>query len=198
MQNGLRKKIDSIDQLEADLPSILERIHTDPELAIAAAVNPLLFLDEIGYSLSAKVSAEIEERSRFSRRQIARRHKAIAKIDEITKERADLSSPEAIVEIFAKLGLDDVRPDLGQTGGRASGVLDFSEDFLAENRTRHPLFGALLELRRIEANSRLFASDAIYRKIRSRRLAIPGLRLKARLSQKPKSSHSGRSGDRDA
>jgi hypothetical protein len=192
MQTDSKKKIESIDQLRADLPKIFDRFNSNPELAIAAAVNPLLFLDEIGYSLGADVSTEIEELSRFSKEQIARRRKALARIDKIAKVRADLSSAEAIVRLFAKLGMDDIRPDLGAERGRTSGVLDFSEAFLAENRARHPLFGALLDFRKIEADSRQFASEAIYRKVRSGKLPVPGLRLKARLTSKPKSGRSAR------
>src|ERR1044072_2584750 len=182
MQSDAKKQIDSIEQLKPDLPRILEKINNARELAMGAALNPLLFLEEIGYSLSPEVSADIEERSRFSKEQIARRQKVTARIGRIVKERADLSSSEAIVRMFVKLGLDDVRPDLGAQGGRASGVLDFSESLLADNLTRHPLFGALLDLRRIEADGRQFASEAIYRKARLGKLALPRLTLRVRLS----------------
>jgi hypothetical protein len=197
MQTERKKTVASIDQLTPDLPLILERVNSDPLLALAAAVNPLLFLDEMGYALEPNVAAEIEERSRFSTGQIARRRKAIARINEIAKGTADLSSAAAINGILARLGVGGVEPDVTARPG-APGILNFSEELLKKNWDRHPVFDPLLDLRRIEASGRSFAPERAYRDIRSGKVALPGLKLKARLSRKPKKRRPSRGRDRDA
>jgi hypothetical protein len=164
---------------------------------LAAAANPLLFLKEAGYSLSNKVAEEIEERSRFSKAQIAQRRKATARIDKIVRGKADLSSVESVRALFTKLGLRAPHPDADAPSG-ASGVLHFSEAMLTKNKGRHPLYGALLDLRRVEAASRRFAPEAAYQAIRSGKIRPLGLRLKARLSPKPKGGRSTRSTRRHA
>ena len=197
MQTHDKHNISTIEQLRAVLPGLLDRVNSDRALALAAAANPLLFLKEMGYSLSREVTSEIEERGRFSKSQIVQRRKAIARINRIAKEEADLSSSTTMVALFVKLGLDNVRPDMEGSPG-TPGVLSFSEAMLSRNRSRHPLYGALLDLRKIEASSRRFAPDAAYADIRSGKVRIPGLALKARLSPKPKGGRSTRSTNRDA
>ena len=197
MQARDKRSISNIEQLRAALPELLAGLNSDRTLALAAAANPLLFLKEMGYLLSREVASEIEERSRFSKSQIVQRRKAIARIDRIAKEEADLSSPATLIALFAKLGLDNVRPDKEGSPG-TPGVLSFSEAMLSRNRSRHPLYGALLDLRKIEASARRFAPDRAYEDIRSGKVKIPGLTLKARLSPKPKGGRSTRSANRDA
>lgn len=197
MQAQDKKNINSIEQLRAVLPELLDRVNSDRVLALAAAANPLLFLREMGYSLSREVAAEIEERSRFSKSQIVQRRKVTARIDKIVNDKADLSSTESVRALVTKLGLRDLRPDVDARPG-ASGVLYFSEAVLSKNRSRHPLYGALLDFRRIEAASRRFAPDTAYQAIRSGKINPLGLRLKARLSPKPKGGRSMRSTNRDA
>jgi hypothetical protein len=197
MQTEGKQPVDSIDELTPDLPQLLERVNSDPRLALAAAVNPLLFLDEMGYALGPNVAAEIEERSRFSKTQIARRRKAIAQINKIAEETADLSSATGINEILARLGVEGLVPDVTAPPG-APGILNFSEELLKKNWDRHPVFNPLLDLRRVEASGRSFAPERAYRDVRSGKVALPGWKLKARLSPKPKERRPTRGRDRDA
>lgn len=173
--------IDSIEILRAHLPDILAAANSNEKLALAAAINPVLFLEDLGYELSPVVVTEIEERGRFSKRQIVRRRKAVARIDELAGGNADLSSAEAISSTLERLQLN-VRPDITRPG-HASGILNFSEAQLLRSGGKHALVEALIEFRRIEEAAREFAPQDIYTSVRAGKLAVPSsLRLTARLS----------------
>lgn len=181
MPQAPKTPIDSVEKLRDHLPDILTAVNSDRQLAIAAAINPLLFLEDLGYELSPAVITEIEERGRFSKRQIVRRRRALARIDELTGGKADLSSAEAISSTLEGLQLN-VRPDV-ERPGHASGILNFSEAQLLHSKGKHALVEALIEFRRIEEAAREFAPQAIYRGVRAGTLAVPSsLRLTARLS----------------
>lgn len=181
MGQASKTPIDSVEELRAQLPAILAAANNDQNLALAAAINPLLFLEDIGFALSAVVVTEIEERGRFSKRQIVRRRKAVARIDELVGGKADLSSAEAISSTLTRLQLN-VRPDV-ERPGRVSGILNFSEAQLLRSKGKHALIEALIDFRRIEEAAREFAPRDIYRRVRAGKLAVPSsLRLTARLS----------------
>lgn len=198
MRQQQKKIITDIGQIQSDLPEILERANSDPSLGLGAAVNPLLVLEDMGYALSPEVAAEIEERSRFSTSQIARRRKAIARIREILKEEPDLSSAASIGEILEKVGSGRVRPDTRPVPQGSSGILSFSEESLRERRGEHPIFGALLDLRILESSSRRFAPRQAYEDVRAGKVKALGLRVRFRLSPKAQKRGSPRPDHGDA
>ena len=64
------RRIDTLEDLQYLGPELLKRINADQGLAVAAAANPILALSELGYELAPAVRQDLEERSRFSKRQI--------------------------------------------------------------------------------------------------------------------------------
>jgi hypothetical protein len=65
MANEKMIKIGSLRELQLQMPRIVPKINADPALALAAATNPLLALEHLGYDLSAQARKEIEPYARF-------------------------------------------------------------------------------------------------------------------------------------
>src|SRR3974377_2210573 len=66
--------ITSIEQLQKHVPSIVKAVNADPSLALAAAVNPIFAIEELGYKIPANLRRSIEHRIRFSPEQARRLH----------------------------------------------------------------------------------------------------------------------------
>jgi hypothetical protein len=54
-----------LSELQHDVSSILERLNQEPRLALAALVNPLLALEELGYDIAPGIRPSLEHRMRF-------------------------------------------------------------------------------------------------------------------------------------
>lgn len=57
--------IDSLDDPRAWVRAILKELNTDPALALGAAANPLVALEELGFKINPKARQDITERIRF-------------------------------------------------------------------------------------------------------------------------------------
>lgn len=59
--------------IQADIIDIVARLNAAPDLSRAALINPLFALAELGYEIELEGRFEIEDRARFSKKQIAER-----------------------------------------------------------------------------------------------------------------------------
>ena len=66
-----QKTISSIADVQKRIGAIIVEINTNPGLALSAAVNPILALEELGYVIDPEARSEIEERVRFSPKKAA-------------------------------------------------------------------------------------------------------------------------------
>lgn len=62
-KNSIR--INSLKELQALMPDIVPEVNSNPSLALAAAANPLLALEHLGYKLSEQAIQEIGPYARF-------------------------------------------------------------------------------------------------------------------------------------
>jgi hypothetical protein len=200
---GREDSIDSIRELRRLVPSILERINADQALALRAAANPLLALDELGYRLTPAVRAEAERMVRFPK---GARERLSTLEKEIFKHAGgpfELDSPPALERVlFDQLKL--TRPDGGALlsapagpaqrpiqAASARGMPVLGRDFvdpLAPLAGRHPIMAPLLEYRRLDASRPKLAPRELYERIRRGDVKLPLVRLRARLKRDPASS----------
>lgn len=165
--------ITDIAQLQEQIAQLLERINADGRLAMAAAVNPLLALEELGYRLAPAVRREIERRSRYTKRQLAR-------LEALRKAFLE-AAPGYPVEDLDVLSSAQVRRLLRETlqipDDRISRDLDLpprpAPDPLACLQDAHPAVPALLGLRDIERSALRFAPPERYREVRKGKLTFP-------------------------
>lgn len=100
------RTIDSLRDLQRLVPAIVKEINADERLALRAAANPLLALEELGYRLTPEVRTEAERRIRFAPQTIERLSQLSEAIYSYADERFDIESPAEIERIlFEKLKL---------------------------------------------------------------------------------------------
>lgn len=172
-QGSVPTDITDIAQLQEQVPTLLERINSDRHLALAAASNPLLALEELGYRLAPQVRREIERRSRYTRRQLARletlRTEFAKLVPNFPLEDIDLLSAPQVRRLLREgLAVPDQRipRDLDMPPRPAPDPLEPLAD-------AHPAVPILLDLREIERSALRFASADRYQQLRSGKLNLP-------------------------
>lgn len=202
------RRIDSLPELRRRVPVILEQINADPSLALRAAANPLLALEEIGYDLSPELRTEVEQRVRFPEATRERMTELANKIHAAVPGRFDLDEPEDV----ARLLFDELQlPPLPQRVPLSTGKLQQVEDIRPKPRPKlhplappfarpggprpvdvieplrdaHPVVPMLLEYRALQASSPPLAPPALYKRIARGEAEIPKLRIRARLQRRP-------------
>lgn len=189
------KPIDSMKRLQKRLPVILDALGKDQRLFAGALANPVLAIEEIGYTVPAEFRRELENYLRFpedTRRTLEER---LHQVFEAAGEHFDISDPGQLGRVlFEKLALP--RPqdhDAGDDRGLpancrnpvappAPGVFGRNfNDPLASLEEAHPIMKPLLEYRRLESSEPRFASASLYRRIRQGDVELPVHRLRFRL-----------------
>lgn len=184
--------INSWDQLQAVIGDIVDALNANSALVRAAAVNPLLALEELGYELTPEARNDVEERLRFEPRQVVRRRELRALVFREAGKTFDLNEPGALYEVlFDDLGLSpspDERgcypplPDTSPLPPQLS-YHEPVEDPLEVLRGRHPIMGPLLAYRRLEASKPQFATRALYAEVRQGKRTLGITRVHARLKE---------------
>lgn len=172
-QDDASTEITDIAQLQEQVSTLLQRINSDRHLALAAAVNPLLALEELGYRLAPSVRHEIERRSRYTKRQLVRLNALRAEfaglVPNFPIEDANLLAAAQVRRLLREgLDIPDQRipRDLDMPRRPAPDPLEPLSD-------AHPAMPALLGLRDIERSALRFASAERYREVRSGKLILP-------------------------
>jgi hypothetical protein len=197
---GDGRPIESIRELRRLVPSIVERINADQALALRAAANPLLALDELGYRLAPSVRLEAERMVRFGkadREQLAVLEKEVFRLAGHVFE---LDDPKALADVlFIELQLSqpqksaaEVRlhvwasaPTAPDKRPRTAPVRRVFDDPYAELAGKHPIVGPLLAYRQLDASQPPLAPRALYERIRRGEVRPPVVRLRARLKGEP-------------
>jgi hypothetical protein len=195
-------RLDSWEQARREVPAILEKINADPALALAAAANPLLALEELGYDLAPNVRKEFADRIRFGAKAFEERTVLRDKIFKHAGHPFDLDAPK---ELHAVL-FNELKIERGKKGDAppltveqlavlcaARGVPVTSEtkkqprphDLLRQFEGNHPIVAPLIRYREIESSQPPFASAATYDRVRRGTAKMPKLRLVARLQTAP-------------
>lgn len=189
----------SWEELQAQIVPILDELQADHQLTLAAAVNPLFALEEIGYHVDPQARPLIEERLRFPPRDVVRRQALREDINRLAGRPVDLASAEDLrALLYDELKLVSLSAPAQQAYRAATQApidtrplppqLSYRPkvaDPLEVLSGHHPILAPLLEYRRLEASAPLLATRVIYDEVRQgkRELGIP--RLRARLKDQP-------------
>jgi hypothetical protein len=185
---GEPKAINSVEELQALGPALLKRVNSDQALAVAAAANPLLALTELGYELAPAVRQDLEERARFSKRQIAQRRKLQGELRRAAGRDVDVADPADLRRLLA----EDLMVDADLPRDLSLPIRPSADDPLERLRSAHPAIDPILMLRALEAGAPRFASAERYRALRTGSIKLPALRLTARLATDRRSRDGGR------
>ena len=184
--------VTSWEEIQARIEPIVAALNADTDLAIAAAANPFLALEELGIHVAPEARPEIEDRLRFSDRDRTRRRNLREAIFKAAGQTFDISDAYALYRVLAHdLSLSpppdedgcaapfpDTHPLPVQTG--ASEADEPPEDPLAVLEGRHPIVDPLLEYRAIDASVHRMAPQPAYEAIRKgkRETGIRDLRIR--------------------
>jgi hypothetical protein len=194
--------LESWEQLQQQAPQLLDRLHAAPALMLAAAANPLLALEELGYAIAPAVRQDFSDRLRFGAGGALRLRRLRERIFEHAGHPFDLESAAELQGVlFAELRLAPapapspakaaagppdlgplpVRTRFGASGSAAAGAPAAAADPLAALGLKHPIITPLLEYRSLEASQPRLASRELWDEIRQGRHAVPITSLVARL-----------------
>jgi len=191
-------RIGSWAQARREVAAILEKINADPALALAAAANPLLALQELGYDVSPTARQEIADRIRFGEKVSQERDTLRSEIFTHAARSFDLDSAEDVhAVLFDELGigqgkrLRSTTPSdlaLAYRPSAASEGASRPRDPLEDLEHEHPIIAPLVRYREIERSQPPFASPETYARLRRGEGRVPNIRLTARMkaSRTPK------------
>ena len=197
------RRISSLNQFQRVVPAIVKALNENPELALRAAANPLLAVEELGYTIAEGVRRDAERRVRFSQETVERLAKLEVQVHEIAGEPFEIDSGEALaIVLFEKLKL--APPESGtpkQQRNAAQKAPDLRlvtdplpprvvghgpvEDPLEPLRAAHPVMEPLLEYRQLEASSARLASPELYERIHRGEVELPVTSIRVRLQRGP-------------
>ncbi|MEQ8957291.1 MAG: hypothetical protein RLP02_05095 [Coleofasciculus sp. C2-GNP5-27] len=193
----MSKVIDSWENLQQQIKSILEQINANSNLTLAAAANPLYALEEIGYKINPTARPEIEARLRFEPRTAVQLRQLQAAIFEQVGHPFDLNDPAQLQRVlFDELKIsvpghnsynqeqNDSRLDTSPLVPQLSWIPKV-EDPLEVLCGAHPVIEPLLEYRRLESSVPRLAPLSLYQEVRQgkRRLFLESIR--GRLKTQP-------------
>ena len=203
-----REHLTSLDALRRRVPQIVQELNAEPALALRAAANPILALEELGYTLDDALKREVALRARFDQPTIAKLQTLTRRVHELAGESFDLDSPEHTARVlFTTLGLERVdavqrlviaEGTLGEGEGRTRAKRDDPRtnpaaiprrpvggvapaDPLAALEGAHPVIAPLLEYRAIEGSMPPLASRELYERIGRGEVKSPRLTIRALL-----------------
>ena len=202
------RRISSLQQFQRVVPAIVKAINADPELALRAAANPLLAVEELGYAIEPDVRRLAERRVRFPKATFERLGELEAEVYKKAGEQFEIDSGDALSRVlFEKLKLP---PPVGSetsqkrtqkskaTAQQPPAALRITDplpprpighepvpDPLDALRKAHPVMKPLLEYRQLEASTARLAPPDLYERIRRGDVKSPVTKLKARLKRGP-------------
>src|ERR1035437_107486 len=104
--------IDSWEQLQAQVATLLEKVHSDSMLSVAAASNPLLALEDLGYAINPEARLGIEDRIRFDLRTVVRLRQLREQIFHAAGHPFDINSRTELERVlFDELGTTPANPE---------------------------------------------------------------------------------------
>lgn len=172
-------RISTYEELQSRLEEIVRAVAGDFRLALAAAANPLLALQELGYELQPRVSAIVEERARYSRLGRRRLREARRQVEAAAGHPFDPGAPEQLHTLLnGEFGLGIPTEFLGPLSFRRPPERD--ADALAEYAEAHPVVPLLLAYRALLATAPPLADEDDYRRLRSGEIDPPLTQLRVR------------------
>lgn len=176
-------KIGSLRELQLQMPRIVQALNANQALALAAATNPMLALEELGYELSPQARLEIEPYARFGPDNLQKLADLEAKIyGQLRVEKLPTNLAEARL-IFEKMdsGLGKTvqqqstkPPKTGTIDAALSEIFALKtrsaveeEKLLADLAALHPALPLLFESQKIHRQRPAFSDRDMFEKIKS-------------------------------
>ncbi|MEU8330957.1 hypothetical protein [Micromonospora sp. NPDC048839] len=180
-------QINTFADLQARAGVILARLSAAPAVAIAAATNPLLAVEHLGYEFNPDTRTGIGDRIRLgpsAAEKLAELRTAIARL---VDRQVDPDDGHAVRRLLTDLGVlpprsDDDEPDTDPPRWQPGGA---GPDPLEPFRDRHPVMEPLLEYRRISARRPRFAPPQAFAAILSGAVTTPLTAVRGRLQAPP-------------
>ena len=179
--------ITSIDELRRHMPHIVREVNSDEKLALRAAANPVLAIRELGYHFHDELYKVLERRARFSPALCQRLDELAREVFQIAGRQFDLDSGAELAHVlFQNLGLRPTQVQAGSAQPEGPGRLEAEplsvqvgwgtrvKDPLEKFRGQHPIMEPLLAYRELEASEPRLAPPALYNRIRSGEIRMPG------------------------
>jgi hypothetical protein len=189
-----KRKIDSWEQAQEQIVSLLEQLNANQALAVAAAANPLFALEELGYEINPQVRLEFDERLRFGSRTIVQLRELREAIFTQAGHAFDLNAPVELRRVlFDELKIPLPAQQAEQAAQSPRTPPDTSplppqlewtakvEDPLEILRGAHPIMEPLLEYRRLEASQPRLAPRQLYDEVRQGKRRLPIRNIRGRL-----------------
>jgi DNA polymerase I-like protein with 3'-5' exonuclease and polymerase domains len=180
-------RITSMKALQERLSEILEELSVDHNHLLAAGANPILALEDLGYSLSRRVLEDLEDRSRFSREETTTRRELRRRIFDLAGTTFHVSDESELDRVLfdvlkierprqSRQMIQQPRFERGEEPEEQP-----SPDPLERLRDVHPVIEPLLEYRRLDATRPQFAPRSRYEEIKSgkRQLPITSIRIRS-------------------
>ena len=191
--------IDSIEELQRVVPSVVKAVNAEQALARGALVNPLLALEELGYELSPALKPVTERRVRFSRDKATRIEALAGEVHKLAGRQFDIDAPHELMRVLfeeLKLPRGGAKHARQERRAEAAAAVPLTRpepavfgaalsDPLEHLRDAHPVMKPLLEYRRLEASEPRLASRELYERIRNGEVALPVTHVRARLKRGP-------------
>jgi len=190
-----KQPIGSREEILRLAPSLIEAVNADERLAILAAANPIMLMEDMGLRFTKEFKHHLERRFRFSAKTAEQLDGLEREIHEISSRSFDIDSPTELEhELFQRLDLPKPKGLKGQD--HPSKLLSYTasspasplppqvgwgqkiEDPLEELRGLHPIMEPLLEYRCIEAKAPRLAPLEVYMRIKGGDANLPVTKIK--------------------
>jgi hypothetical protein len=159
-------RIDSWSDLQAKAARILKRLNADERLGLAAAANPLLALEQLGYVVTPAARVPIADRLRLGPEAADTLIGLRAEIARLADRPVDPDEPDELRQALVALGVIEKkayrRRDLSPPRWRPGGA---GPDPLEDLRDRHPVMAPLLEYRRVAAQAPAYAPSHVFARV---------------------------------
>lgn len=202
MKNTESIKINSLRELQLQMPRIVQAVNVNQRLALAAGVNPLLALEKLGYKLSLEAQKEVEQYARFGPDNLRRLAEIETEFSNLLATKTmPVNLPEAITLFEKSEYAQPDKPDADKKktpkstknqGLEASlenifasrvWPVDEEKKLLAQLSSQHPGLPLLFEYRKIHRQRRPFATQPVFEAIFSGEKKILVDRIEFKLSR---------------
>jgi DNA polymerase I-like protein with 3'-5' exonuclease and polymerase domains len=161
--------INSWEDLQKNVTSITRLLNKDQNLLIAAASNPILALNELGYTIQADILGHIEDKMRFKTQQVVKLKNLRSIILKTAKKYFNIRSKDQLEQVL----FEDLQLEVYHENGCpiSKSIEPFQKgacsDSLEPYSGLHPIIEPLLAFRQIDASVFSFCDIHTYQKIRT-------------------------------
>ena len=163
-----KSTIHSLKELQLLMPRIIQEYGSNQQLTTLALANHILALEEAGFTVTASAKKEIEQHTRFGKKN-AERYDQLEKEVEKETGTTDLNDPDKLAIALSSL-LPKERIDkkslIGLLKTRPRIKNEKFVDNLEEIKGAHPVIDSLLALRKLESEHPAFADPAQIRDVK--------------------------------